>query len=145
MNPTEPTTEDELPASPTGKKRGPKKVMTDELKRDLLRYLITGASVRTACSMVGISHMTYYRSLGNDAAWNEHIESLIGSTKYAAEAVMHDAIIEDKSVSAAQWYLKHKHSDEYNTKGDRGTTDTSSITEDLRTLLKKIQSEETDD
>lgn len=114
--------------------------MTVEAQIHLEKFLLLGASVTQACALVGVSRSTYYRFKEENPAWAKRIEAAKNTLRLQAELVLRDAIVDDKSLSAAQWYLRHRHSDAYNTKGDL-VDDTAKPEKPLHDLLQAIEDE----
>ena len=95
------------------------KLITPELAQTLIKLRAHGATVEQACALCGIAVSTYHKYGQAQPVFRQMIIDLRGSLRYAAEMVVRDAIVDDKSVPVSQWFLRHRHSDVYNTKGDQ--------------------------
>jgi hypothetical protein len=104
--------------SVNGLKLGAPIKITEEVIKKLEGVLRLGVSDKVACEYAIISRDTFYRELKDNKDFSDRINAAKHFARIAASQVVMNAIVQDKDVNAAQWWLEHKHKDEFGAKSD---------------------------
>ena len=94
----------------------PTKYNEDVIKRFESVFQL-GVTDRTACSYVGIHHDTYYSWLKEKPEFTARISKAKHFARIAAGSVVKNAIVNDRDVATARWWLEKKHPDEFKSGG----------------------------
>lgn len=94
-------------------------VIIEVVVRKLESILQLGVSDGTACQYAKISRDTFYDHLKNDPHFSDRIQSAKDLVTIAAGKTVTNAIVNDKDVATAKWWLERKAPDEF---GDKRTT-----------------------
>ena len=86
--------------------------LTSDTVAKLCEALRLGMSVQIACNYAKIDRSTFYRHLEADGDFATKIETARDYLIMVASAVIHKAIVQDKNVQVAMWWLeKHEQLD----------------------------------
>lgn len=88
-------------------------VMTDETVSKLESVFKLGVTDQVACTYAGISRETYYSHLEKNPLFSDKIASAKDYARIAAGSVVMDAIIKQKDVQTAKWWLEKKYPTEF--------------------------------
>lgn len=76
-----------------------------------------GVTIETACRYAKIDQSNFHRRKQNDPDFASRMASAQEYARLAAGNVVMDAIVKDKDVTTARWWLEKKHPEEF--KSDR--------------------------
>lgn len=93
--------------------RGRRTVMTEEVVGKLVEIIKLGVTNQTACQYAQINPDTLYSHLKSNPEFSEKIRAAKMFISITARQVIIKAIIEEKDVAAAKWWLEKKHPDEF--------------------------------
>jgi hypothetical protein len=110
---------------PTG--RPPKLSLEPEIMDKLESVLRLGVSDKMACEYANVSRDTYYKWLKIDKSFSDRMMTAKNYARIAAGQVVVQAIVKDKDVASARWWLEKKHSDEFKSKPDFVTENKTQI------------------
>lgn len=91
-------------------------VITDEVVGKLTSIFKLGVTDVTACRYAKISRDAFYDHLKSDLEFSDKIEESKEFARIAAGQVVIDAIVENKDVATAKWWLEKKYPDEFGDK-----------------------------
>lgn len=92
-------------------KTGRPSVMTAETINKLESIFKIGGNVSEATSYAGIGDRTYYDHLERNEDFRRKMESAQHYADIVAKNVVIDAIVKDKDLMTAKWWLEKKHPD----------------------------------
>jgi hypothetical protein len=98
-----------LPAAGTGRPSD----VTEEVTAKLDEVFKLGVTVETACRYAQISIDSFYRACKRDEAFARKMDTAREFARLAAGQVVMDAIVHDKDLPTARWYLEKKHGAEF--------------------------------
>lgn len=101
----------------TSNKGGRPTAVTAEVVAKLEEAFRLGCNIETACSHAGINKATYYRRLEADSDFATKMQGYQNYARLAAGSVVMQAIVKDKDVATARWWLEKKHSGEFSSVG----------------------------
>jgi len=93
------------------KKAGRPTVITEDVIAKLEAVKKLGVSNEIACDYANIHPATYYRHLESDEDFARRMRSAEYFANIAARQAVVKAIVEDKDVKAAQWWLERRDKD----------------------------------
>jgi hypothetical protein len=92
---------------------GRKSVVNDNVLAKLESVFKLGVNDEVACSYAGIHPATFYRHMNSNKSFASKIKTAKGFLRIAASQVVANAIIENKDLQSAKWWLEKKHPDEF--------------------------------
>ena len=95
---------------------GRPEVITEEIVRKLESILQLGVNDGIACQYAKIGRTTFYKKLKEDEEFADRIQSAKDLVTIAAGQVVTGAIINDKDLTTAKWWLERKAPDEFGDK-----------------------------
>jgi hypothetical protein len=87
--------------------------MTEGLVKKLESVFQLGVKDTTACTYAGISRETYYNWIKANQEFSDRIAKAKEFARIAAGQVVVNAIIKDKDLATAKWWLEKKYPDEF--------------------------------
>jgi len=100
------------------KPNGRPSVMTEEVVNLLENIFKLDVPIQVAVEYAGIDESTYYRHYKSNHAFARRMERAKIYARIAATNVVMDAIVKDKDVQSARWWLEKRHSEEFKAKPD---------------------------
>lgn len=94
----------------TNKEGRPTK-LTDDVVNKLENIFKVGGNVEEAISYAGISKQTYYNWIEADISFLTKMDAARHYADIVAKNVVIDAIVKDRDLSTAKWWLEKKHPD----------------------------------
>lgn len=95
------------------KKLGRPTKIDEETVKKLVSILQLGVSDTLACQYANISREAFYNRLEKDYDFVDKIETAKNYATIAAGQVVVGAIVKDKDIKAAMWWLERKHPEEF--------------------------------
>ena len=80
--------------------------LTPDTVAKLCEAMRLGMSIQTACHYAKVNRSTFYRHLETDGDFATKIEAAQDYLVLIASALIHKAIVQDKNVQAAMWWLE---------------------------------------
>ena len=93
------------------KKTGRPSVVTADTITKLESIFKIGGNDEEAINYAGIGNRTYYDHLEKDESFRSKMMSAKNYSNIAAKNIVVDAIIKDKDLNTAKWWLEKKHPD----------------------------------
>ena len=87
--------------------------ITEEVEQKLESVLRLDVSDKVACEYAGISRDTYYRTLKDNQEFSDRMTTAKNYARIAAGQVVVQAIVKDKDVASAKWWLEKRHGKEF--------------------------------
>jgi len=88
-------------------------IITPEIITMLESVFKLGVTDEVALNYAGVSSATYYRHLKDDKDFERKMRSAQDFARIAAGQVVMKAIVEDKDVQTAKWWLEKKYHNEF--------------------------------
>lgn len=85
----------------------------DETIQKLESVFKLGVTVGVACNHAGVSDSAYYVKMKEDEDFRDKMESARDYARIAAGQIVVNAIVKDRDVETAKWWLAKKHPDEF--------------------------------
>ena len=95
---------------------GRPEVITEEVVQKLESILQLGVSDGMACQYAKIGRTTFYKKLKEDEEFADRIQSAKDLVTISAGQVVTKAIVKDKDLTTAKWWLERKAPDEFGDK-----------------------------
>jgi hypothetical protein len=92
---------------------GRKTVLTDGVIAQLEEAFKTGLTAKSACAYAEIDQSTYFRRMQSDPDFARKMTKAQEFGRLAAGSVVMNAIVQDKDIATARWYLEKKYGDEF--------------------------------
>lgn len=96
---------------------------SEQIVREFERAFRIGMTEQKACYYVGVNPDTFYDWKKKKSEFSERIERAKLYMRIKASQIITKAIINDKDLKAAQWWLERKYRDEFNTKDTQEKND----------------------
>ncbi len=87
--------------------------LTEDTVKKLESVFKLDAPVKTACAYAGISRETYYTWLKENDGFSDRMAKAQEYARIAAGNVVMNAIVQDRDVSTARWWLEKRYPDEF--------------------------------
>lgn len=88
-------------------------VLTEEVVQKLESVFKLGVTIDAACTYANIARSTFYDHYNHDIEFRTKIDTAKDYARIAAGSVVINAIVKDRDVEAAKWWLAKKHPDEF--------------------------------
>lgn len=92
----------------TKNKGGRPTKLTDDTVKKLESIFKVGGTIEEATSYAGITRQSYYNYVENDDAFLTKMEAAQHFADVVAKNVVVDAIVKDKDISTARWWLEKR-------------------------------------
>jgi len=109
--------------------------LTEDTVKKLESVFNLDVTVTTACAYAGISRETYYSWLKENPEFSDRMAKAQEYARIAAGNVVMNAIVRDKDVATARWWLEKRYPEEF---GGRANSGSLEFREGNRSIVFKV-------